>query len=68
MDTATAWAGMVNVHLLVPAAVNVIPVAVGVLALYPLFGEAVMVTVLPYVPTLLSSAAVPPAPALMETS
>jgi hypothetical protein len=58
---------MVNDHLLFPRLVNVIPLAVGVFALYPVFGVHVIVTVVPGVALLALALALPPVPALTLT-
>ena len=65
--TLTLLFGIVNVHLLVPADVNVIPVAVGVPALYPVFGLHVMVIVVPDVALAALADALPPAAGLAVT-
>ena len=59
--------GMLNVHLFVPADVNVIPVAVGVFALYPVFGLQVIVIVVPGDALAALVVAVPPVPAFTVT-
>ena len=58
---------MVNDHLFVPAEANVIPLAVGVFALYPVAGVQVMVTVLPIWLVAALLLAVPPVPAFTVT-
>ena len=63
----TAAAGMVKLHLFVPADVKVIPLAVGLFALYPAVGVQVMVTVSPIFAVALFVVADPPDPALTVT-
>ena len=63
----TAAAGMVKLHLFVPALVKVMPLAVGFTAEYPASGEHVMVTVSPTCAVALLDEALPPVPAFTVT-
>ena len=57
---------MVKLHLLFPSEVNEMPVAVGVFALYPVFGVEVIVTVVPEVALDTFALAEPPVPVVTE--
>ena len=60
-------AGIVKVHLFVPADVNVIPLAVGVFALYPVLGVQVTVMVSPTFAVVLLRLDDPPVPSVLLT-